>query len=663
MKILSFLRKLYALIICFGLITIGVLIWDWQQINKPYEISNEFHQYVATIDEDLLLTVERYLLSRNISDWYLAIETIAYLEENRFDWLSPEDNQAIQEHTQIIKEVLAEFKDAEKLLNNPQLLMINNEREREQELRLLLNHLENANLEDTRPHLTTLLKLSNELNALSRARYNFFNSPGKTHEKALLTKNDEVSLLLQQLEAQDWERTNSIPLAPGSVDSAADDLVEEAIQSLQSLTKRYQRELTNTIKFQNQVDSVQHRLFVAIDDLHQQLGLYYQIIDGIKQDIVNRVAWTLFFAVLAVAVTLIVLLLVQRTCVNFLIKIERFLTNMVDGNYSQEFTFNSRFDELESARNSALTLQQHLSMILDELRDEVGKISEAARDFRADTKQSIAFAESQQQVTEDVVDSVTQLSLSFQSVAANAEQASTSTIEVDAATVQASERLCGAVAGTRQLADDILKMKPLMTQLEENGQNIDNVLNVIQEVADQTNLLALNAAIEAARAGEYGRGFAVVADEVRQLAQRTANSTDEIHEIINDQIRMTNEASCTVKQHSDFANSCVADLNEALGTIEPVISDVHNISNMNNQIAEATRVQAAVATDIAGNVDKIKEHTKLVNFTMTAIKNAGETLTSTSSKLTKLSSELHGEIIENGEDIDIAGQADDDVLF
>ena len=65
-------------------------------------------------------------------------------------------------------------------------------------------------------------------------------------------------------------------------------------------------------------------------------------------------------------------------------------------------------------------------------------------------------------------------------------------------------------------------------------EEVSRIASGITGLSGQTNMLALNATIEAVRAGEAGRGFAVVASEVKALAKRSADSSGQISELINE---------------------------------------------------------------------------------------------------------------------------------
>lgn len=134
-------------------------------------------------------------------------------------------------------------------------------------------------------------------------------------------------------------------------------------------------------------------------------------------------------------------------------------------------------------------------------------------------------------------------------------------------------------------------------QIQESSAKISEIISAIDEIAFQTNLLALNAAVEAARAGDAGKGFAVVATEVRALANRSAEASRQIKELINNSI---SQISCGVEQ--------VKNSGQALGDI---IQSVNKVSELMNKIDRASHDQTEAieqVTHAIENLDSTTQH-------------------------------------------------------
>src|SRR6266446_2004331 len=170
-----------------------------------------------------------------------------------------------------------------------------------------------------------------------------------------------------------------------------------------------------------------------------------------------------------------------------------------------------------------------------------------------------------------------------------------------------------ATEGLNKINNTIGSSGQIIGALGQRADDIGKIVEVIDDLAEQTNLLALNAAIEAARAGEHGLGFAVVADEVRKLAEKSAQSTKEISELIQSIQKEARRAVENMEKSTSIVNEGLTlgqDLNAALRKISNVVTEVYKFAQ---EIGAATNEQSHGSSQIARATTRLNELTHEIN--------------------------------------------------
>ncbi len=273
-------------------------------------------------------------------------------------------------------------------------------------------------------------------------------------------------------------------------------------------------------------------------------------------------------------------------------------------------------DELGELAASLNDMVDHLKNVILSLSKNTERLNSAAEELVQVSTQMSKNSQNLNEKANNVASATEEMSVTMETISSVAQNATTNISTVAGSSENITQNVSQIAANAQQAqtvthhaVEEIETASGLVQALNDSVLEINQVSEVISEIAEQTKLLALNATIEAARAGEAGKGFAVVANEVKELARQTNESTEQIThriEAIQNSTRETIDRFKRLHTVISDVNNIVSEITDAVAAQSYSTQDINNnivsaadgMNEMSANINESANVSKMIASDI-----------------------------------------------------------------
>ncbi len=330
------------------------------------------------------------------------------------------------------------------------------------------------------------------------------------------------------------------------------------------------------------------------------------------------------------------------------------LSDLASGNIATKVTATGNVLETATLIDAAKTLSNVLNESINEIRESAETLTETVSSTESK-------AESSAEATSQIAESMSDLSQSTLTLAESVQDISSQIVEMGSiiedasdrasqldgnaknmgvANADASECIANVVKSSDKSSAAIEGISSKINETNASIGKINEMVDLISEIASQTNLLALNASIEAARAGDAGRGFAVVAEEIGKLATQSNESAEQIKSVAHEigvQSKECVEQSAVVKQLIEEERELLATTQEKFEALdENIKSSVGEIEGITTITGQLSNIKDAV-TNAISDLSAISEETSATNQEVT---NTAESVSANVHEVSEHASEM-----------------------
>lgn len=240
---------------------------------------------------------------------------------------------------------------------------------------------------------------------------------------------------------------------------------------------------------------------------------------------------------------------------------------------------------------------------------------------RATRLQSEAAARQSRQMTDDLRNVISEISMNVEAVCKVSALIREGSIALSSRTQAQTQDIVHAAGSVEEIsnavcdtASNVEEARDLVAEVNNDANNFRIVvkntveaisgivssyhemvqsLGVIQDISLQTRLLSFNAAVEAAHAGQEGNGFGVVADEIRSLAVRSSDAAKIIGNLVA-------ESSVSMQRGVQLVG-------DVEGGLEKIANQVGAVDTLIEKIYSTTKKQVEHIDDINRTISSINK--------------------------------------------------------
>lgn len=413
---------------------------------------------------------------------------------------------------------------------------------------------------------------------------------------------------------------------------------KELLQEIDQIQNEYYElsKLAFQLKQQNKTDeyinliSTQGREITArFDQKIQELTEYQQgLLDsGNKEATVkvkSIVKSVLTLGMIAILIGVIISIYMGRIISKPVISIAESAEKIASGDLTTKDIKVKNRDEIGDLANSFNQMSRSLREIIHQVGSNAEQLASSAEELTASAEQTSQATEhiagSMQEVAvgvdkqvqgmEETSQTINEMSSGIQLVASNAQIVSSSAIDASEKASEGGQAIQSAIQQMNSINQTFNGLSEVVKGLGVRSKEIGQIIGVITDIAAQTNLLALNAAIEAARAGEHGRGFAVVADEVRKLAEQSAQSAQQISQLISTIQGETNKAVQSMDMATQEVLSGIGVVTTAGKSFEQIEGSINEVTTQVQEISSSVQQMAAGSEQLVQSMKYIDQISK-----------------------------------------------------